>query len=228
MILMIKELMINSASVQSIISNLLVFGAILSLLNIKKIAFLKVNMRFKEWTEALENFRSKFSSGLDGVVRIGDCASITSPAMHKETRFLSKISNSINEDSRRLIQMDQSGADKENKCNLGSIENSRQTNFIGEPKTKSVFTVKNGEKCADENKSTGISRVQKRSHFPHKKISAFDILSNRSHLQVRDFESVLDHGESTVKKSISYREIKFDFSRVKSVALDVFNGTLSP
>ena len=192
----------------------------------KKVAFLKLDARFKEWTEALQSFRAKHTSGLDGVTRIGETALPAFRAFQKEARFLSKFSNSVNEESRRQIAVELS--EKENRCNLESVENSRQANFVGEPKTKSVFTAKNGEKCADENKSTGVSRGQRRSDFPNKKISAFDILSNKSHLQVRDFESVVDAGDtSTAKKNISYKEIKFDFSRVKSVALDVFNGTFS-
>jgi hypothetical protein len=193
----------------------------------KKLAFLTVNKRFKEWEALRKDYQNKFFSALDQVVRIGDSCIASKQMITKDCRFLSKISNSINEDSRRNLPSERSCYDKENKINLKSIESSRHANFIADPHTKSVFTIKNVKKIEDENKSTGISQMQKRLNIPNNKISAFNVTLSKVQNLLKESDSLGEGSETTLKKPTIYKEIQFDFSKVKSIALDVFNGKSS-
>lgn len=195
----------------------------------KKLAFLTVNRRFEEWEKAKQSYQNKFLSALDEIARIGESSQLSNNFIIKDCRFLSKISNSItNEDSRRNLPSERSFFDKDNKINLNSMENSKQTNFITDPRTKSVFTIKNVKKIEDENKSTGISQMHKRPNIPNSKISAFDITLNKPQNLIQGTESLAEGSNKTLKKPILYKNIEFDFSKVKSIALDVFNGTPYP
>jgi hypothetical protein len=188
----------------------------------KKIAYLKVNDRFEERNKVISNFHSKFLSAMDEVVRVGDGPQIIPQTSH-ENRFLSKVSNSIIADSRKNIQTDRSLTDKENLCPFVSVENSEKGNTKSGFQNRSVFTQKNLNKQKEGDKSTGIPKKNP-LHIPNKKISSFKLLIGKNLLSGREQESVTDHGEGIRPKHIIYKEIEFDFSKVKSMAMDVFNG----
>jgi len=117
--------------------------------------------------------------------------------------------------------MDQSLVEKENVCPLISVENSEKGFKKHNSKNRSVFTQKNTNKQKEEDKSTGIPNV-KSQIVPNKKISSFRLLIGKNLL--RDQESQLDNGDISRSKPVMYKEIEFDFSKVKSMAMDVFNG----
>ena len=191
----------------------------------KKIAFLKVGERFEEWSQVVHAFHKKFSSALDEIVRIGEAPNKLNRNLVQDNRFLSKISNSLKSDSRRNNLTDRSLADKENKVNLDSIENSKNRNMGKDPQSKSVFTQKNKKRCPEGDKSTGNSRVQSQMNVPRNKISSFRIMLGKSPMTGKDQDSGQDNPDFCPQKVSIFKEIEFDFSRVKSVAMDVFNGT---
>ena len=174
----------------------------------KKIVFLKVKQRFEAWNKCHKDFREKFQSAMDSVSRIGDAQEKSRP--QKENRFLSKASNSFYGDSRRNIT-DRSIKGGSPIFKADSIEN----NFKKD-ETRSVFTQKNGKKMK-EDKSTGISQMKKRVDLPNN-ISSFKLILGKSQGLCRENE--IENSQT----KINFKEIEFDFSRVKSVAMDVFTG----
>lgn len=188
----------------------------------KKIAYLKVNNRFEERNQVIKNFNSKFLSAMDEVSRIGDIPQ-SSLQISNENRFLSKMSNSIIADSKQNNQTDRSHTDKENHCPFVSVENSEKGNIKSGINNKSVFTQKNLNKHKEEDKSTGIPNKNP-LHVPNKKISSFKLILGKNLLSGREHDSLMDNPDLTRAKHIVYKEIEFDFSKVKSMAMDVFNG----
>lgn len=179
-------------------------------LSTKKIAMLKLKERFAEWTQCGEAFRDRFRTGMDDVCRVGDSVAQTAQS-RREYRFLSKLSNSVREDSRHNIGSEPLSGDKDNACLVGSIESSQRN--AAKTGSLSVLTQKQCNKPAKEDKSTGVSRVQP-AHVPSKTISSFRVLAKGGAL-ARETEA----GEKS-----QFRDIEFDFAKVKSVAMDVFNG----
>ena len=191
----------------------------------KKVAYLKVNDRFEEWNNVLANFHSKFASAMDHIVRIGDNPQKTLQTSY-ENRFLSRVSNSFIFDSRKNIQSDRSIDEKENCCPLVFVENSEKECIENSVQNRPVFTQKNLNKQKGENKSTGIPK-KKPLHIPNKKISSFKLLIGKNLLSGRDQESLIDNGDIVRPQHVIYKEIEFDFSKVKSIAMDMFNGKCS-
>lgn len=175
----------------------------------KKIVFLKVKERFEAWNKCQKDFKEKFYSGMDDIKRIGD-----SPGknFNRDNRFLSKMSNSVYGDSRRNIATDRSLKGNSKIFGSNSIENNLKKN-----ETRTVFTQKNAKK-ENEDKSTGISQVRKRVDIPNN-ISSFKLILGKSQMLSKENEI----SEDTQNK-LKFKEIEFDFSKVKSVAMDVFTG----
>lgn len=183
----------------------------------KKILYLKVKERFQEWEKCQNEFKEKFNSALDEVTRIGDSPSISINLPFKDNKIFKKDLNSLFSDSRRNIK-----TEKSPKQNSSIFASESERNIINrENETHTVITQKN--KDCQEDKSTGISRVQKHIHIPNKKISSFRLIMGKSHNMSRERESVKDKEDVSQQKDL-FKEIEFDFSKVKSVAMDVFTG----
>lgn len=177
----------------------------------KKIAYLHVNMRFADARRFAHDFRARFRTALDDVCRIGEA-----PRLCSEQRFLSKFSNSFCEmpgQSSQPGQPDQpclvehSCPERETGGSTGSLEGSGGDKQKGDTGICSVFTQKTAKARRNEDKSTGLSRVGS-GPVPTKTISSFRVLAGRP--------CGADAG--------GFRDIEFDFSRVKAMAMDVFNG----
>lgn len=182
-------------------------------LRTKKLASLRLNDRFAEWFKCVDAFQGQFRTALDEITRVGD-TSTQEMRSRQEYRFLSKMSNSVKEDTGPNVGSDASCAEKENMGPPQSVENSHRNTC--KSKTQSIFTQKNLNKHVKEDKSTGVSRVQP-AHVPSKTISSFRVLT-KGGATGREMEP------SEARTKTRFREIEFDFAKVKSVAMDVFNG----
>lgn len=197
----------------------------------KKTVFLNLKEKLKTWNDYKSEYHENFISYTDKITRIGDVAPKIISKMEND-RFLSKISNKLIDENlkynclaeryskengkhKNLVSSNGSkSSQKENICQLLSVPRDKNTN--------------NGSK----GQSTGLTSYNLRSNLPRSKISCFQIPLGKNVKNIKDYESRSDDSlksgqrdtfnqPNTVKTGL---DIQFDFSKIKSIAMDVFLG----